>query len=178
MVLFAGAGVYWFNAVNMANIKHESAISTTKSIAASIAAQINLLNTLLDKMAGDPAVISALLVADPLLLEETASKLEKHVPEVLKIRLLLPSVNEPDEKSVPRMGFADLEMVQQTLLRNQSPAIQGDKSADRHLAIARRVTQNNQPIGVLLASLDEQLIDRIIHATPLKNMAIELKQLR
>lgn len=176
MVLIAGAGVYWCNTVSMTDIKRESAITSAKTMASSIATQISLLNSLLDKMAEDPTVISALLVADPLLLEETASKLEKYMPGVLKIRLLLPNVNEIDEKSVPRMGFADLEMVQQTLLKNQPPAIQGDKGADRHLAIARRVMQNNQTIGVLLASLDEQLISKMIHAIRVKDITLELKQ--
>ena len=176
MVLIAGAGVYWCNMVGMTDIKRESAMTAANTISVGIATQINLLNSMLDKMAEDPAVISALLVADPVLLEETASKLEKHMPEVLKIRLLLPNVSETDEKSLPRMGFADLEMVQQSLLKNQSPAIQGDKGVDRHLAIARRVMQNNQVMGVLLASLDEQLINKMIRATHVKDIAIELKQ--
>ncbi|WP_052700203.1 hypothetical protein [Methylocucumis oryzae] len=162
--------------VEIAKAKHDAASAQAKSAAMALSAQVNLLNTILDKMAADPEVLAAITLAKPELLALVAEKLEKHVPNVLKIRILLPGVNEIDEKSTPRMGFADLDLVRETLAKNQSPGIQGDKGLDRHLAIARRIMLNNQPSGVILASLDEALVLKTLKAISVTDVYLELRQ--
>jgi len=92
-------------------------------------------------------------------LKAVAAKLEKHLPDVLKIRLLLPGVSELDESSVPRMGYADLEMVRETFRENQPSAIQGD---DMHLAMTSRILQNDQAIGVILASFNHEFVGKSV----------------
>ncbi|MGZ4955741.1 MAG: phosphomannomutase/phosphoglucomutase [Methylobacter sp.] len=176
MILSAGAGVYWISAAQIKQSKQDSTAAVAKSVALGIAAQVNLLTDTLEKMAQDPEVLAAVTGTDTAQLATVAAKLEKHLPGALKIRLLLPGVSELDDKSVPKMGYADLDMVRETFNKNQLPAIQGDIGPDRHLAITRRIVQNNQAVGVILASLNYDFISKTVQAAELKNGHLELKQ--
>ncbi|MGR8999974.1 MAG: phosphomannomutase/phosphoglucomutase, partial [Gammaproteobacteria bacterium] len=176
MDLAAGGSVYWLSAATAAQARHDSAVAVAKAVALTLSEQINLFGRTLDKMALDPEVVNAVSSADPVLLASVAANLEKHFPDALKIRLLLPGVSDLDVKSVPRMGFADLDMVRETFTVNQVPAIQGDSGPDRHLAITRRIMQNDKAAGVILASLNYDFIAKSLKAAPVKEGNIELNQ--
>ncbi|MCK9396310.1 MAG: phosphomannomutase/phosphoglucomutase [Methylobacter sp.] len=176
MILTAGAGVYWVGATQITQAKQNATAAVANSVASSITAQVNLLTNMLEKMAQDPEVLAAVTSADTAQLTTVAAKLERHLPEVLKIRLLLPGVTELDDKSVPKMGYADLDMVRETFAKNQLPAIQGDNGPDRHLAITRRIMQNGQAAGVILASLNYGFIGKTVQAAELKDGHLELRQ--
>ncbi|MFZ2172097.1 MAG: phosphomannomutase/phosphoglucomutase [Methylococcaceae bacterium] len=176
MILAAGGSIYWMSTAEVAQIKQDSAVAVVKATALSISEQIELFGRALDKMALDPEVLNAVSSADPVLLASVAANLEKHLPDALKIRLLLPGVSDLDVKSVPRMGFADLDMVRETLTADQPPAIQGDNGPDRHLAMTRRIMQHGQPAGIILASLSFDFIRKSLQAAAVKDGYIELKQ--
>ena len=116
MILIAGGGVYWLSSPRIAQARQDSAIAVVNAVALTLSQQIDLLNRTLNKMAQDPEVLIAVTRANPVLLTTIAARLEKYFPDTLKIRLLLPGVNELDEKNAPRMGFADLDMVRELLL--------------------------------------------------------------
>ena len=176
MVLLAGGGVYWLSSTRIAQARQDSATIVANAVAVTLSQQIELLNRTLNKMALDPEVMIAVTRADPVLLTTVAAKLEKYFPDALKIRLLLPGVSEIDEKSQPRMGFADLDMVRETFTSNQPPKIQGYEGADRHLAITARVMQNDRVAGVLLASLNYEFFNRSLQQADIKDGYLELKQ--
>jgi phosphomannomutase/phosphoglucomutase len=176
MILIAGWGVYWMSWFEVENAKKESETVIAKGTALGIEAQINLLNEMLDKMAQDPDVLLAVTRADSEGLNSAAVTLERHLPEALKVRLLLPNVSELDNTGAPRMGFADLGMAQETLTKNALPAIQGDVGSDRHLAIARKIIYNDKVIGIILASLRYDFIAKTLQAAATQGHYIELKQ--
>ncbi|MGR9012278.1 MAG: phosphomannomutase/phosphoglucomutase [Gammaproteobacteria bacterium] len=176
MILAAGGGVYWISADQVAQAKQESVATVAKSVGIGITAQVNLLADTLEKMAQDPLVLAAVTSADTTRLATEAASLEKHLPGALKVRLLLPGVSELDDKSVPKMGYADLDMVREAFSKNQLPAIQGDNGPDRHLALTRRIMQNEQAVGVILASLSYDFISKTVQAAELKSGHLELRQ--
>jgi phosphomannomutase/phosphoglucomutase len=176
MILGAGGGVYWISAAHVAQSKQDSAATVAQSVALGITAQVNLMTDMLEKMAQDPEVLAAVTSGDAGQLTAVSAKLEKHMPGILKVRLLLPGVSELDDKSVPKMGYADLDMVRETFNKNQLPAVQGDNGPDRHLAITRRIVQNDQAVGVILASLKYDFIGKTVQAADLKEGHIELRQ--
>ena len=176
MLILASAGVYWTASSVIINAKKDSSEAIANSVALTLSEQINLITQTLDKIALDPDVITAVTSADSTLLRTTAAKLEKYVPNMLKIRLLLPGVSELDDKSTPKMGFADLDMVKETFTENQFPGIQGDMGPDRHLAMTRKIVKNNQVIGVILASLNYDFINKTIKESKIPGGLIELKQ--
>ncbi len=176
MIITAGAGVYWFSAGQIEKARQDSAEAVAKSVALGLTAQVNLLTDTLEKMAQDPEVLAAVTSTDKARIDTVAEQLEKYLPGTLKVRLLLPGISELDDKSVPKMGYADLDIVRETFTQNQLPAIHVDNGVDRHLAITRRIMQNNQVAGVLLASLNYDFISKTLQAADLKDGYLELKQ--
>lgn len=176
MILITGVGIFGLTASDVSQARQNAASSATKGIALSLSSQIELQNRTLDKMAEDPEVLAAIASGNPATLEAIASKLERHFPDVMKIRILLPGVSELDQSHLPRMGYADLDMVRETFNKHQPAAVQGDEGSERHLAIARQVKQNNLVIGVILASLRYDFIAQIQQAAEITDGYLELKQ--
>ena len=176
MILLAGGGVSWLSSARIAQARQDSATVVANAVAITLSQQIELLDRTLNKMALDPEVLIAVTRADPVLLSTVAARLEKYFPDALRIRLLLPGVNELDEKNQPRMGFADLDMVRETFTNNQQPKIQGYEGADRHLAITTRIMQNDRVAGVILASLNYDFFNKSLQKAGVKDGYIELKQ--
>ncbi|ASF44947.1 hypothetical protein [Methylovulum psychrotolerans] len=176
IILTAGFGIYWLSSNETNTAKKEAAAAEAKSIALGLSAHLTLLNKTLDKMAEDPDVLNAVNIGNSGLLRVNAARLEKYLPNALKIRLLLPDTNTIDEQDKPRMGFADLEMVKEALTHNPFPSIHGDKGVDRHLAITRSISQNGKVVGMILASLDENIILNGLKLIPTKNSYFELRQ--
>ncbi|UOA09618.1 hypothetical protein [Methylobacter sp. S3L5C] len=176
MILIVGGGIYWWSGSRVTEVERDAATTVVNAVALTLSEQIDLLNRTLNKMAQDPDVLIAVTSADPALIITVAEKLEKYFPDALKIRLLLPGVSQLDEKTAPRMGFADLDMVRETLTNNQPPGIQGYAGADRHLAMTRRIMVNNQVVGVILASLNYDFFNKSIEAAAVKDGYIELRQ--
>lgn len=176
MFLISGAGIYWMSHLAISNSKKESATAIAKAVAATLSAQIDLLNKTIDKIVDDSEVLAVISNANPVQLSATAAKLEKYFPEVLKIRLFVPGVSLTDDQIIPKMSFADIEMVRETFTKNRLPSIQGDQGADRHLAITRPIKRNNEVIGVILVSLNYDFISKNIRTAAAKDEYIELKQ--
>jgi len=176
MVLIAGSGAVLVSKTIVAQSKVDAVSSTAKGVALALSEQVNLLNSMLDKMAQDPEVINAVAQNNPDLLALAVKKLENHFPGIISIKFLLPEDKERNKDSNAALSFADSEMATKTLEKNQPTAIQGEINLDRHLAIARRIMHNNIAIGVVLAGVNYDFIDRILSATPLEKGYIELRQ--
>lgn len=172
----SGIGVYWLSNINVTQSKEESATAVAKAVAATLSAQIDLLNKTIDKIVDDPEVLSVIATANPQQLSSTATKLEKYFPEVLKVRLFVPGISPTDDQITPRMGFADIEMVRDTFTKERLPSIQGEQGTDRHLAITRAIKQNGQIVGVILISLNYDFISKNIRTAAAKDDYIELRQ--
>lgn len=175
MVLLAGMGAYWFSTASAKSAETEAANSVANSLAVSLALQLDILQKSVDGLAQSPDVIAALSSGNPEIIKATADKLQTAIPYNLRLRLLLPNTNDMDESQSPHMGFGDLEMVRATLTGKPKPVIQG-AAEDRHLAITSAVSNGQQIIGVLLASLNPNLAQQTIVKTPFNNGLIEVKQ--
>jgi len=175
LVLLTGAGIYWANNSSIKEAKHDSAMALAAGTALGISKQIEQLAGSIDKMARDPAVIEAVENRDRDRIRSLEAQLEKYLPGALKIRLLLPGINDLDTEHVPHMGFADLDMVKETFSGNPKPLIQGE-GANRHLAITARVEEGGRVTGVILASLSYDFINNSIKPSSISNQLIQLRQ--
>jgi phosphomannomutase / phosphoglucomutase len=176
MVLIAGSGAFLLSKIFIAQSKVDAVSAVAKGVSLTLSEQVNLLNSLLDKMAQDPDVINAVAQNNPELLAVAEKRLADHFPGILSIKILLPDVKDTSKKTNADMSFADLDMARKTFEKNQMTAIQGDVGVDRHLAIARRIIQNNTAIGVVLAGVSYDFISKILSATMLEKGYIELRQ--
>lgn len=175
MVFLAGSGAYWFSAADAKDTETAAASAVANSLAVSLSLQLETLQKNVDGLAQSPDVIAAFKTGDPEIIKATAAKLQTLIPFNLRLRLLLPTVNDLDQSQMPHMGFGDLEMVRSTLTGKPKPVIQGD-AEHRHLAITSAVTNGSQVIGVVLTSLKADLPQQIISKTVFGHGLIELKQ--
>lgn len=176
MVILAASGTLLISRTIVSQSKVDAVSSTAKGVALALSEQINLLNTMLDKMAQDPDVVTAVAQKNPALLAAADKKLENLLPDVSSVKFLHADDKAPSNTTKTDMSIADFEMARKTFESNQSAAIQGDIKTDRHLAITRRIMQGNKAIGVVLVGFNYEFIDRILSATPLEKGYIELKQ--
>lgn len=175
MVLSAAGGVYWFSATDANNAKRQAAEAIVNNLAIGLSQQIETIQKSVDGLAQSPEVIQALSSGDSEHIRQTANKFQRVIPYGQNLRLLMPDVNDLDESQTPRMGFGDLEMVRATLTGKPMPVVQGE-AADRHLAVTSVVSNGQQVLGVVLASLDADLPKRIILKNRFADGLIELKQ--
>lgn len=176
MVMISGTGVYWLTSSALTQSKQTTADVFAKGVVLSLSAKLDIFNKILDNMAADPEIAYAISSHNPDLIAPVTAKLERNFPNIQKIRLLLPGVNELDKNGSPQMSLADLDMVRRTFDSDQLPAIQGETIADRHLALTRRIMHDNKPIGVILASLKYDFITNTLKSALSKDSYLELKQ--
>jgi phosphomannomutase/phosphoglucomutase len=176
MILLAGTGVYWISDSELTESRQIKAETLASGAGLSIAAKIETLVKIVDKMAQDPEILAAISSNNPDSIAAAAGELERHYPDVQKIRLLLPEVTEPDQTGEPKMSLADLEMVREAVAAEPPAAIHGTTATDRHLAIARKVTRDNQTIGVILVSMNYDFIRKLLQQASNNGGAFELKQ--
>ena len=175
MVLLSGSGSYWLSAAKVTGSEKTAIEAVAKGLASGIAMHMDIMQQTVDSMARSPEVIAALNTGDPGTINMAASKLQSIMPGALRIRLLSPSISEPDQTQTPYMGFGDLEMVRATIMDKQKPVIQGE-GENRHLAITSPIVHNQRVIGVVLASLKTDLINRTITNSNFSKGYAEIKQ--
>lgn len=175
MVFLAGGGSYWFSSADAKSAKLSAATTVANSLASNLSQQLETLQASVDGLAQTPDIINALSSGNPDIIKATAQELQAAIPNILHLRLLLPDLNNTDSLGTPQMGYGDLEMARATLTGKPQPVIQGD-AEDRHLAITSAVINNQQVIGVLLASLKADLPQRILSQIPIEAGLIEVKQ--
>ncbi|HSN23371.1 MAG TPA: phosphomannomutase/phosphoglucomutase, partial [Methylomicrobium sp.] len=180
MLLFAlsGGGIFWIATSAISQSKLDSVGALAKGIGLSITAQIELINQTLDSMSQDGETLQALASGNPTKIENAAKRISDQLPNVFNVRLLLPGITELEVRGNAPMTYADLNMVREAFAASQNPlpAIQGDAPKKRHLAIARKIVQGGQTIGVLLASFDGDFIRKNLLLTQVDDGYIQLHQ--
>ncbi len=174
--LLASACVYWFAVEDIKASKRQVTIALAKGVALSLQAKIDQLNRTLDNIGHDPELIAALENGDTAALRNRLDTLQRLLPGARKLRFLTPATNVLDESEVPHLGYADLELVQQTFIKNRAPVVQGIKGENRHLAIARKTQLPDKSPAVLLASMRYDFLKKAIAAANLEEGLIELRQ--
>ena len=175
MILLAGGGIYWLSATSISESNKAAILANARGLANGISAQVDALQQSVDALSHAPEVLTALRSGDVNLVNAVENKLQFILPGALKVRLLPADISEPDQASLPRMGFGDLDMVQATLTEKQKPVVQGE-GEDRHLAVTSAVTQNSQVVGVILVSLKPDLINQRLTKAKFSNGYIEIIQ--
>lgn len=175
MILISGGIAYWYSSIDAKNAELAAVESVAASLASSISIQTKTLQDAADGLAATPDVVAALASGDLQQIDLVASKLQQTIPHTLRLRLLAPNIAEPDQSSVPHMGFGDMELVKATLTGRPAPVIQGE-GEHRHLAITSPVHSGPQLVGILLLSLKPELPQLVLQKIKFDSGFIELKQ--
>jgi phosphomannomutase/phosphoglucomutase len=175
LVILVGGGVYWFSKAEITQAHENAGNSLAKGVANRISGHIDVLSQILDQMAENPELIAAVRASNQSAMQTLASEMETFVPGTMKIRVLLPDSATVDKTNAPHMGFADLDLVKETVSKHQLAVIQGN-GEHRHLAIARQIKRKGRVIGVVLASLQYDFLNKIFSTAEINQGLIVLKQ--
>ena len=130
IMTLAGVSIYWKVNSEMDKMEQYAAETLLHGVAGGITTKLVAIKQLLANLSQDPELLLAVSSKNPVLMSAAAADMERIIPGAQKIRLLLPGVNELDNKNTPPMSYADLEMVRETFSSGQLPAIHGDNPAD------------------------------------------------
>jgi phosphomannomutase/phosphoglucomutase len=175
MVLGSSVAVFGLSHSTLQQAKQESAAALAGGVGYAVAVQMQMLERTVEQIATDDDVILAVESADAVLMDSVAAKVQKFLPDAMKVRLLPANVNTVDESVVPNMGYADLEMVKRTLTAKQTAIIQGE-GENRHLAITAGIKKGEQTIGVVLARLKYYFLQSTMDKLPITEHFIEISQ--
>lgn len=157
VILGIGTSIIWVSHAQIKDTEKKITQATAEGLALSLSGQMQLLQQLVDTLAQSPIATAALNSKDPVQMQQAATQLEKYIPGILKLRLLLPETTDTDDSAIPAMGYADLDLVRESLTTPQLPVIH-DQGPNQHLAVAARSIKNNATLGVILASISPDLI--------------------
>ena len=152
------AGTHYLSQQQIADHYQQNLNSMVETIAGSISNETFGLTQWVEAVANDESIINTFKAGEQQR-KIKAQELERQIAGLLRLRLLLPSVNQPDESQKPHLGYADLELIQTAKSENPQPVIIQMNLPDAHIAISRAVYENEQLVGIVLASFST---DRII----------------
>jgi len=142
---------------------HRQSLETlAQSVAKNLRYQTSNYAQIADNLSRAPRVGMLLEIGDTLQLEAEAASFGDLIPGVLAVRLLLPNMTKPDQSKTPHMGFADLEMVRMAIKEAPNPMVHAYRTANSHLAIARRVTMGDRVVGVVLLSITTDFLSKAL----------------
>ena len=172
LTLLVGAG-YYFSWTQTRELQQQQLRNHAKIAAAQLASRSQDLIAVIEGISQDPGLIHALNLGGEVLRyeEQQAAAI---VPSALLVRLLPKGSYSLDQIRKPAMGYADLDLVHQAETGNPPPAVHAFGSPDRHIAIARAIKNEDETVGVILASISLKWLQRAISAPEIG--AVALKQ--
>ncbi|MGR9107343.1 MAG: phosphomannomutase/phosphoglucomutase [Gammaproteobacteria bacterium] len=175
IVVLSGLANAWLGYASNREVQRQDSAALAQGIAATIAWQVKDLEGAVQAIADQQGVIALFATGDPAKLAAESERLGKSLQGGLRVRLLKPTLVEPDKSLNPPMGYADLEMVHAAVTKNPLPMVHEFTNENRHLAIARRVVAGDRVVGVVLASISTDALTRPVAAFT-NSGTIELKQ--
>jgi len=152
--------------------------SLVKSYSQQLEQSMNHYVAVMDLSVKEPELISALRQNNELELNKRESLLAYMFPSALRIKILPPDFDEPDNSMNPPISYACLDLIHK--------AVSGKKStvethllgkSNQHIDIARSINDHNgQPLGTLLVTLPVQAIKQALNKTSANGGLLELQQ--
>jgi hypothetical protein len=107
-------------------------------------------------LAADPAVVAAARGADAAALAAVRSRVEQVFPGALRVLLLRPTDQDPDERQTPSLGYACLDMARVAEVGSGRPPVEVHQfgTDDQHIDLAAPVRADGDHLATLLVSLD------------------------
>jgi phosphomannomutase/phosphoglucomutase len=169
------AGIYFLSQQQIERQNQQNVLSMIETIAGSISNETLGLTQWVEAVANDETIINTFKAGEQQR-QAKAQELEGQMAGLLRLRLLPPGVNQPDELQRPHLGYADLELIQTAKSENPQPVIIQMKLPDAHIAIARAVYENEQLVGTVLASFATDRIKQFLQTLSQQHGEIALFQ--
>ena len=145
----------------MANQRQTVANSVTKNTALKFTNQVESYTYALASLARDPAIIELFSLKNLLALEQRALEIKAIFPKVLRVRLLLPSITQPDKSVEPHFTYSCVDLLNQS--RNDQSKTHVEmheiQGTQQHIDIMQAVTSRGVVVGFIQLAVDHSLLD-------------------
>ncbi|MBT7952731.1 MAG: phosphomannomutase/phosphoglucomutase [Gammaproteobacteria bacterium] len=169
------------------NSSSESALESTQQqlqeLANQQAQQISLpfveLDKQLRKLSQEPAVIALFIDGGEDKLGQAADSRLSQIDSALKLRFILPGLNELDKESSPPLGYGSLDLLRRA--ETTSAQINAEAhfygSSNEHIVMLQRVkNEAEETIGAIHLSLNIDVISKATAGLSIDNVYLELRQ--
>lgn len=175
MIILSSLGVFWLSRSNFEDNQQKLTTAFVETLANNLSSEVELLNKVVEQIATHSEVINAIESNDALRLKNTEKNFKTLLPQALNLRIFLPEIDTINEPTKPHSGYVDLALIEKTFKEKQLPVVQG-QGENRYFAMTAAVKKDNQVIGVVLASLPIDFIERLFSKKITVNNFITLKQ--
>ncbi|MEM7027227.1 MAG: phosphomannomutase/phosphoglucomutase [Pseudomonadota bacterium] len=178
--VFGGGGWYFYT--SMAASAEKEAIEAKERQARDFATSIqtnykNIIQPVKD-LAKDKELVTLFLDGDEQALSSAAELKQETIPDMLKLRLLIPGNYELDTESNPPLGYASLDLLRKaetTAQVNAEVLLKGSEQ-EHVLVIERVLNQALELIGLVHASLSVSVLDDLVKGIESQDAYIEVVQ--
>jgi len=156
--------------------RHLVASSVAKQQASRVAAVFAAYRRTLGSVAQDPELKSALTSRAPAALARIGQQLKYAFPDALRVRVLPPNVNQPDDSQSPPLGYACLDLLHQAERDKAPPPAEVHMfgTPQAHISMVRAVRSGaGKILGAIQVSLAPDLLTRALqtHTTAAEQRA-------
>jgi phosphomannomutase / phosphoglucomutase len=176
IMLLSNAAYYFILADQSERFRRHMIQTAARAVAQNIHARLDQLIKTLEVIAQRSELAELLESGDAAQLKVEAERLRQHLPGILRLRVLKPDIDAPEQAQSPHMGYADLEMIHQAALSDPFPAVHSYGSEHEHLAIAHRIMVGEQVVGVILGSFSLSPLEEALASLGLPGAAVQLRQ--
>lgn len=176
VIFLVGSLLYWNISERMENAAQGSSQAIAESVASIVRDDLKRKIKTVNEIGVDLLSRTSNNFKDLGQLQMLAENTSQILPGLLKVRVLPVNIEEPDQTSKPHMGFADLVMVKSANDSDPMPAFHGFGTPHAHLAIARKIMEDERVIGILLASYSANELEGLISGIEAHGGAFELVQ--
>lgn len=133
----------------------------------------------MDLMVKEPALVQALETNNESLLHQREALLAYIFPDALRIRILSPQYNQPDNTIVPPISYSCLDLLDKSRKQgNAKVEVHLFGQADQHIDIIRNITNSeNTLLGNLLVTLPVKALQKQVQQMKPASGYIELQQI-
>ncbi len=135
IMLLSNVAYYFIFADQSERFRRQMIQTAARAVAQNIHARLAQLAKTLEIIAPRPELAELLENGDAAQLGIEAERLRQNFSGILRLRLLKPDIDAPEQIQSPHMGYADLEMVHRAAVSDPLPAVHSYGSEHEHLAL-------------------------------------------
>lgn len=145
-----------------------AAASVAGALATRLEGEIDARRDLVSLALADGNAAAAVASRDPAAVSAAESNLQQRIPGLLRIRLLLPDISQPDSAGTAPLGYAGLDMLRQAIATGRPTVaeIHQIKTGTPYLAFALPLQLEGRNVGVAFAAWDMHPVVEVVESSP------------
>jgi len=172
--------VYQFMAITVTRALAQDNARMSEQVAAQFGTLLDFYTSTVAQIAKDSDIATLLMAGDASALRQRESSLAYLLPKALNIQLLPPGIDQVDMNASPPLSYAALAQMSEAERSESAPPaeVQLLNTPQQHINIVHRVVNpTGEVVGLIMLSLSNEVIQRILEGVAHPEGYIELQQL-